>query len=321
MQSVDSENDGSGPGGGRRSRFSTAFYALMLLLLLGDVHQPACGETILFAVGEIAPFPYYYDSYVLPLSEPNDIAYARQLAMTGTGPQGTIVVAEITGGRDEINVGRPSSSTAWNWHVVRFVGFAEITIEILDGWPGFVESDVAGWLANTGGYIGFWGYTVVSEIGPLIREWTCDFHPDGQVNLQHLAMLNSAWLRDDCECPDWCGGADVDGSGAVDLDDLAILANDWLGEPVDPFMWCSPWDYPCQCHGDIDNDCRVYTSDISVYLHYCNPLHVQPIYYGHFCYEPEADFDRDGDIDVDDCTVFETWFGSVVPADCGCSHE
>jgi hypothetical protein len=32
----------------------------------------------------------------------------------------------------------------------------DFSIEIYDGWPGYVESDVARWIANTGGVIGFW---------------------------------------------------------------------------------------------------------------------------------------------------------------------
>ena len=45
-----------------------------------------------------------------------------------------------------------------------FQGFADSTIEILDGWPGYVEQDVDSWIANTGGAIGFWTYTVVEEL-------------------------------------------------------------------------------------------------------------------------------------------------------------
>ena len=40
----------------------------------------------------------------------------------------------------------------------------DFTIEILDGWPGFVEQDVNGWIANTNGRVGFWTYTVVAEL-------------------------------------------------------------------------------------------------------------------------------------------------------------
>ena len=37
-------------------------------------------------------------------------------------------------------------------------------LSIYDGWPGFVEQDLPGWLANTEGIIGFWNYTVVAEL-------------------------------------------------------------------------------------------------------------------------------------------------------------
>ena len=44
------------------------------------------------------------------------------------------------------------------------IDFGDFSIEIYDGWPGYVESDVAGWIANTGGVIGFWNYTVTLKL-------------------------------------------------------------------------------------------------------------------------------------------------------------
>ena len=111
------------------------------------------------------------DSYVLPLFEPADVAHARALiASGGTAPQ-PVVVAEIEAGadgsnRDVLAPGEP----AWSWHVTAFVRFTDSTVEIYDGWPAFVESDVAGWIANTQaapgepGVLGFWNYTVVAEL-------------------------------------------------------------------------------------------------------------------------------------------------------------
>jgi hypothetical protein len=117
------------------------------------------------------------DSYVLPLEDPGAIAHARELVASGGTAEAPIVLAEIVAGADGTNrnvivIGEPP----WSWHVSAFQGFVDLTAEIYDGWPGFVESDVEGWIANTRtapgepGVVGFWNYTVVAELpepGPL----------------------------------------------------------------------------------------------------------------------------------------------------------
>lgn len=51
----------------------------------------------------------------------------------------------------------------------------DLTIEILDGTPTMVEQDFSAWVANTGGVIGFWSYTVVAEIGAIPEPSTIPF--------------------------------------------------------------------------------------------------------------------------------------------------
>ncbi|MBI2826017.1 MAG: hypothetical protein HYX69_15135 [Planctomycetia bacterium] len=126
-------------------------------------HSPAA--TVYFRVAEPSPFGGHRDSYVLPLSNPDDIAAARHIIAQGPlNVADRIVVARIAPGADGINRNLNSPFQTWDWHVTDFLGFAELTAEIYDGWPTFVESDVAGWMANTGGIVGFWSYTVVSEL-------------------------------------------------------------------------------------------------------------------------------------------------------------
>lgn len=83
------------------------------------------------------------DSYVLPLTAPEDISHARDLAANGPAIGSAIVVAEIAAGSDGLNRDyRAASAPLWSWHVTEFIAFADIGVEILDGWPSFVESDV-----------------------------------------------------------------------------------------------------------------------------------------------------------------------------------
>ncbi|MEM9658217.1 MAG: hypothetical protein AAF961_07645 [Planctomycetota bacterium] len=96
-------------------------------------------------------------------------------------PGATILVTEIASGSDGVNRNYlADSEPPWSWHPVGTPWFSDTTIEILDGWPTFVESDVADWMANTNGFVGFWEYTIVSEIGS--SEPGGDFDRDGRVD-------------------------------------------------------------------------------------------------------------------------------------------
>jgi len=132
----------------------------------------AAAETIYFLVAERQDAVVHGDSYVLPLSDPAAIAQARALIDAEPGALPSIVIAHIAAGADGINRDHLApGAPAWSWHVTGFEGFSDFAIEILDGWPTYVEQDVEGWIANTGGAIGFWNYTVVAEL-PAVPEPT-----------------------------------------------------------------------------------------------------------------------------------------------------
>jgi hypothetical protein len=137
----------------------------------------ACAGTVYFVVAELPGVEEHHDSFVLPLSQPADIAHARDLIARGPDVAGSsIVFASVVAGADGVNrdVLAPGEPL-WHWHVSGFEGFGDFGIELVDGNPTFLESDVAGWIQNTKredpavGHIGFWNYTVVSEIaaGPV----------------------------------------------------------------------------------------------------------------------------------------------------------
>lgn len=130
---------------------------------------------VLFVVAERPGMVEHGDSFVLPLSGAADIAHARDLIARGPEAAGAaLVFAAVSPGADGINrnvlaEGQP----LWNWHVSEFEGFGDGGIELVDGWPTFIEEDVEGWMANTRrdlddpdapGHIGFWNYTVVAEL-------------------------------------------------------------------------------------------------------------------------------------------------------------
>lgn len=134
------------------------------------------GAPIQFLVGEPSS-PQRSDSYVILIDEQDEprlqraralVAWVEAGADLAFAPDDRIVWTEIAAGANGINRNllAPGEPT-WSWHPIGTPDFVSFTIEILDGWPSFVESDVDGWMANTGGAIGFWGYTVTREIGPV----------------------------------------------------------------------------------------------------------------------------------------------------------
>ena len=145
-------------------RLVVACLAVAALAVCGCGGSSAPGP-VYFLVAEVVP--QHGDSFLLPLTAPDDIARARELAASPHPQPPTIVVAQIASGnsdgqlvnRDLLHGGKP-----WSWHVSRFLNFADMTIEIMDGWPGYVEDNFAAWQRNTGGDIGFWQYTVRREV-------------------------------------------------------------------------------------------------------------------------------------------------------------
>ena len=146
--------------------------------LVGSSRSAGAGP-VYFVVSEANGNVVHGDSYVLPLTRDADIAHARDLIARGPEAAGaSIVVAKIAAGSDGINrnVTAPGEPL-WSWHVTEFESFADMAVEVLDGWPTFIEQDVAGWIANTNGSVGLWTYTVTRELGsdpivvPLPAPW------------------------------------------------------------------------------------------------------------------------------------------------------
>lgn len=186
----------------------------------------ARAETVYFVVAEIAP--HHNDSYVLPLSKPDDIAHARKLIELGPGIEGGhIAVAAIDADSDGVNRNTLApDQPLWSWHVSEFYGFAEMTIELCDGWPGLVEDNLDYWV-NTVGQVCFWSYTVVEEITP-------DCNHNGYLDADDIAAgrsldCDASGVPDECECP-----GDLDGDGVRNLSDFVQFAGAYGSQSGDP---------------------------------------------------------------------------------------
>jgi hypothetical protein len=144
----------------------TPLAKVLAFAILASIRAPhSRGETARFVVG--VPPGYapdaYFDAYILPLSDPADIAHARDLIEFGPGIGEPIAVANFQYTSDGINRNAYELfPTPWSWHVSEFLGFADLTAEILDGSPTAVEEHPEWFPAG----IGFWSYTVIAELLP-----------------------------------------------------------------------------------------------------------------------------------------------------------
>jgi hypothetical protein len=146
------------------SRAFTSIAGVLGLLICGTSTLQAA--TNYFLVAEGPDRVHHNDCYVIALTNSQQIAHARDLVARGPYVAGApIVVAYVAAGADGLNRNlRRADARPWSWHVSGVIAFADITAEILDGWPGALESNFSGWTNNTGGEIGFWNYTVVAEL-------------------------------------------------------------------------------------------------------------------------------------------------------------
>jgi hypothetical protein len=136
-----------------------------IVAMLSSWSASAWAAPTYFLVAEITPF--HHDSYILPLENPQDIAHARDLIARGPDLAGQpIIIADFVRQADGINGDYLEPGIRpWSWHVTEFKGFADFTIEILDGNPTQVEDGTF-----PGPTMGFWSYTVKAELGPTVPE-------------------------------------------------------------------------------------------------------------------------------------------------------
>jgi hypothetical protein len=120
--------------------------------------------TVYFLVSEISHA--HGDSYILPLTEQADITAAE--AIINGSSTSMIVSARIDFGEgDGIYKNKDllsSNGRVWSWHVVKFNGFVDVSAEIYDSWPTYIENNLDSWMQQNGGTIAFWGYTVSRKV-------------------------------------------------------------------------------------------------------------------------------------------------------------
>jgi len=150
----------------------------MLLSCNNDEVTP--DETVFFKISNSSEPDS--ESFILSLTDLDEIVQARQIIANPhelciipgfhlCQDLDKIILAKIVrqdGSESYLNKDL-NNDMIWSWRIDSFDGFVGSTIEILDGWPGYIEEDLDRWFQNTDGdenhgHIGLWSYTVVAEV-------------------------------------------------------------------------------------------------------------------------------------------------------------
>lgn len=102
----------------------------------------SCTDTVYFLMIE-QRFAGPRDSFVLPLTRPEHIAYAREFLTPGSTNRVLWAITKIRKGPDGLNrdflaFGAPQ----WSWYVTEFIGFAEYVVEEIQTTATLLERHV-----------------------------------------------------------------------------------------------------------------------------------------------------------------------------------
>ena len=149
----------------------TGMQSLVLTLIFtGLWTRVSAAETSFFLVGDQPGQIVRNESFVLPLSKPDDIDYARHLISISVlgyveGDR-TIVVADVFANRNDINRNYLEPKfPKWSWQVADFIVFAEIVAEGIIFSPTALEGMEWSRPSTNRLTVGFDGLFVIRELG------------------------------------------------------------------------------------------------------------------------------------------------------------
>lgn len=128
----------------------------------------------------------------------------------------------------------PLNGSTWSWHLdENSIVLAEVAIELCDGLPSFVESNLQTWVETVGDFCPWSSQIIAIQPDVAIPG---DFDVDGDVDSDDFTVLEGCFTPHGSQCYDagpGCCAADVDGDGDVDCADWTQFAANWtgLGEP------------------------------------------------------------------------------------------
>ena len=143
--------------------------ARLVFIGLVGILFPGCPATPVATVYYLVADPNHPEagSYILPLTDSEAIAHADAVIADPEGTDLHLVVATIASGGtsgEYVNRDLMGTGSTWSWHIASFLGFADYTVEILDGNAHYVEDQFSEWCRITGSTIGFWSYRVIRRV-------------------------------------------------------------------------------------------------------------------------------------------------------------
>ena len=157
------------------------------------------------------------------------------IAYNGAPP--LIVIGEIRTGNDGYNKNGPVGQP-WSWHLDEdTLGLAELTIELCDGLPSYVEADILGF--GGGSFCPWSSWVVMVEQGLGID---ADTNVDGVVDQTDADKVVECFTAVGERCVDImpsCCQADIDSDLDVDCSDWAAIEEQWTyGDAPEPPQAC-----------------------------------------------------------------------------------
>lgn len=149
-----------------RIPFLLVLFALSLLLGCG-------GDTVI--VGDSADFVVKVNNeqFVARMTDPASITRAREI-LQGKA-ENAILLGDVRRGSGGFNRGR---SKIWNWHLTPdSVRFADVTIELCDGTPSYLEENLDEWLVQIKQFCP-WSAEIISEVGREPLAVVCEKNSD-----------------------------------------------------------------------------------------------------------------------------------------------
>jgi hypothetical protein len=144
---------------------------IALVIMVGCKDDPAPKfnpdpNTVYFLIGERAVVRG--ESFIIGLTDPHHIETARATLQSGEEKIVFAEISKITNPRSQANLDLANGGK-WSWYVSKVLEFTDVTAEIYDGWPSYVEENYNEFVENTKGNngtgrIGFWNYTLKREV-------------------------------------------------------------------------------------------------------------------------------------------------------------
>ena len=144
------------------------FCFLLLFVIFPFINN---AETICFLLKEREKLKRYNDSFVIKLSKPEDIAYARRIIAEPTNSLlNTGIAASIALGADGINRNYLApGAPEWSWHIKEFQGFTQGAILEAIFSPTQIEWNPVFFTSRYPySNIAFLNYRITTELGPIL---------------------------------------------------------------------------------------------------------------------------------------------------------